>query len=429
MNRVHLHRKLPFCKYKIHEVRGFGKGIGVVLGGLLIVLLLYWNIALYYQPVITIDHGYAQDEDLLCELRGLRRAMHAGAADDMQQLYPEGYIFMHALYALAWAEVAARSEVEGVVFDEAFREVENSCRQLSTNAAREIFDELLPLSYGAFYQGWYNYVTGKKLLLQAPSKRSAGEVEAFQRRCEDIARAIQSTETPYPASYRFGTWPADATVGVASLALHDKLFVPKYNHVMATWIVRVRQKLDSHGLIPHAVDPAGVIQEEARGSSQSLMLSFLPEIDAAFARDQFSRYQTLFVTYRFGLPCIREYPVGTVGLGDIDSGPVILQAGAAASLAGLRTLAIQDEQQLYVGLRNSIEAFGVPTTYDGGKQYLFGQLPMADAFIAWGHAAADPSTKAEGTWRLPFHLYSVGLLLLVTGVWFYFQKRRVKTSE
>jgi hypothetical protein len=407
----------------------FWKGIGVVVGGLLVVLVLYWNVTLYYEPVVSVDRGHVQDGDLLHQLRGLKRAMDAGAADEMQQLYPEGYVFMHALYGLAWSEVAARSAADGAVYGEAFREVETSCEHLGSSTAREIFDELLPLSYGAFYQGWYNYVVGKKLLLQAPSKRSAPELAAFQARCRDIAQSIQSDKTPYPSSYRYGTWPADVTVGVASLALHDQLFEPKYKEVMRAWIARVGKQLDSHGLIPHAVDPAGVVQEEARGSSQSLILSFLPEIDSAFAREQFTRYRALFVTCRFGLPCVREYPVGTFGLGDIDSGPVILQAGAAASLAGLRTLAIHHEQQLYVGMRNSIEAFGIPMTYDGGKQYLFGQLPMADAFIVWGHAAADPAAKAPGTWRLTFHLYSGGLLLLVAGVWFYFRKRRVKAPE
>ncbi|MBT1689986.1 hypothetical protein [Dawidia soli] len=403
------------------------KGIGFVLVGVSAVLILYWNVALYYRPAVAVHPGQVEYDDLLHELRGLKQAMDNGAAADMQQLYPEGYIFMHALYGLAWADVAARADVGGSLRHEAFLEIETSVARLGSNTARDIFDEYLPLSYGAFYQGWYNYTVGRKLLLQAPSKRPASEVAAFQARCRDIAQAIRSDKTPYPASYRFGAWPADAVVGVASLALHDKLFKPQYRNVMDAWITRVRAQLDTYGLIPHEVDPVtGAILEEARGSSQSLMLSFLPEVDAVFAREQFKRYRALFVTHRFGLPCIREYPAGTIGFGDIDSGPVILQAGAAASLAGLRTLALYDEQPLYVGLRNSIEAFGVPMTHGGKKQYLFGQLPMADAFIAWGHAAADPSASAPGIWQLKFHLYSAGLVLLAGGAWLYFRKRRMK---
>ena len=391
---------------------------------------MYWNVALYYQPVVDTRDGYVQYDDLLQELRGLKQALDDGAAEDMQEVYPEGYIFMNALYGLAWADVARQTDSGDAIYREAFQEVERSCNRLGSETAREIFDEFLPLSYGAFYQGWYNYVVGRKLLLQAPSKRSPGEVAAFRTRCQDIAQSIQSDKTPYPPSYRFGAWPADVMVGVASLSVHDKLFKPHYRNVMDAWITRVRAQLDGHGLIPHEVDPVtGAMKEGARGSSQSLMLSFLPEIDSAFARDQFKRYQALFIAHRFGLPCIREYPAGTVGFGDIDSGPVILQAGAAASLAGLRTLALHYGQQDYVGLRNSIEAFGVPMTHDGKKQYLFGQLPMADAFIAWGHAAANPSTKASGAWRVKFHVYSGVLVLLVAGTWMYFRKRRTKASE
>jgi hypothetical protein len=411
-------------------MRKFWKSIGIVLAGLLVVLIIHWNVALYYQPVVSTRNGHVQYDDLLLELRGLKHAMDNGAAEDMQGLYPEGYVFMNALYGLAWADVARQTDAGDALYREAFQEVERSCDRLGSETAREIFDEFLPLSYGAFYQGWYNYVVGRKLLLQAPSKRSASEVAAFRARCQDIAQAIESDKTPYPPSYRFGAWPADAVVGVASLSLHDKLFKPHYRKAMDVWITRVRGQLDAHGLIPHEVDPlTGVIKEEARGSSQSLMLAFLPEIHSTFACEQFERYRALFIAHRFGLPCIREYPAGTVGFGDIDSGPVILQAGAAASLAGLRTLALYQEQQEYVGLRNSIEAFGVPVTHDGKKQYLFGQLPVADAFIAWGHAAAEPSAKASGVWKLKFHLYSGLLVLLVAGTWMYFRKRRVKTPE
>ncbi|MBT1709045.1 hypothetical protein KK062_12460 [Fulvivirgaceae bacterium PWU5] len=408
----------------------FWNSIGIALGGLLVVLILYLNITLYYQPVVDMRDGHVQYDDLLQELRGLKQSLDDGAADDMQELYPEGYVFMNALYGLAWADVARQTDAGDALYREAFQEVERSCDYLGSETAREIFDEFLPLSYGAFYQGWYNYVVGRKLLLQAPSKRSPSEVAAFRGRCQDIAQAIQSDKTPYPPSYRFGAWPADVIVGVASLSLHDKLFKPHYQNVIDAWIKRVRAQLDGHGLIPHEVDPVtGAMREGARGSSQSLMLSFLPEIDSAFAREQFERYRALFIAHRFGLPCIREYPAGTVGFGDIDSGPVILHAGAAASLAGLRTLALYHEQQDYVGLRNSIEAFGVPMTHDGKKRYLFGQLPMADAFIAWGHAAASSSAKASGAWKLKFHIYSGLLVLLVAGTWMYFRKRRAKRSE
>ncbi|WP_367392265.1 hypothetical protein [Lewinella sp. LCG006] len=37
-------------------------------------------------------------------------------------------------------------------------------------------------------------------------------------------------------------------------------------------------------------------------------------------------------------------------------------------------------------MRNSIEGFAMATSWFGKKRYLLGQLPIADAFIAWSHS-------------------------------------------
>src|SRR5687767_1567953 len=105
-------------------MRKFWNSIGIVLGGLLAVLVIHWNVALYYQPVVSTEDGHVQYDDLLLELRGLKQAMDDGAAEDMQGLYPEGYVFMNALYGLAWADVARQMDVGDALYREAFQEVE-----------------------------------------------------------------------------------------------------------------------------------------------------------------------------------------------------------------------------------------------------------------------------------------------------------------
>lgn len=70
-----------------------------------------------------------------------------------------------------------------------------------------------------------------------------------------------------------------------------------------------------------------------------------------------------------------------------------------------------------VGLRNSIEAFGLPQTGSMGKSYLLGQLPIADAFIAWGNSV-EPTRNLTGTalWRTFFQLRSAGFAALLLGL-------------
>jgi hypothetical protein len=145
------------------------------------------------------------------------------------------------------------------------------------------------------------------------------------------------------------------------------------------------------------------------------MLCLLPEIDSMFAEEQFVLYEQYFVTARLGLPGIREYPAGIDGNGDIDSGPVIWGIGGAASVVGQRAAAANGREDLYVGLRNSLEAFGAAYPLFGKKKYLFGQLPMADAFIAWGNAVEK--VPANGRYPKPWGIHLVSLLLLLLFGW------------
>ena len=42
------------------------------------------------------------------------------------------------------------------------------------------------------------------------------------------------------------------------------------------------------------------------------------------------KYKKHFIEYKFGLPAVREYPIGMDSQGDVDSGPVILGIGTSA---------------------------------------------------------------------------------------------------
>jgi len=216
---------------------------------------------------------------------------------------------------------------------------------------------------------------------------------------------------------------------VASLKIHDALFQEKYDTTTMRWIAAVRQNLDpEYGLLPHSVYPNGNVREGARGSSQSLMLNFLIEIDTSFANEQFRQYKQLFLTKRLGLPGIREYPKGAKGYGDVDSGPVILGIGGAASIVGQRTMGKYHNWESFRGLRNAIETFGVGMTIHKKKRYLFGLLPMSDAFIAWSNSLEKsriPPTHAfRGQWY--FHIISLVIIIILTLLR---RKRKTSTSR
>lgn len=372
--------------------------------------ILILNLKLYYSPAFSKIENEHYNIDLLNQLNFLERKIHSGAQYDMQNLYPEGFVFMTVLYGLSWCNFIESLPHEHELYLRGLEEIKWSIDQIQSKEGRITFDASLPLAYGAFYVGWTNYLLGAYLSIQNPSDRDPIEISTFQITCDQIKFALDSSYSPFLESYQSAAWPADMTVCMASLALHDKNFAPKYPSVLKQWIVDVEERTDQYGLIPHAANPIdGTPLESARGSSQSLMLNFLIEIDSTYARSKFPIYDSLFLDKRVGLPGIGEYPECSKGDGDIDSGPVIWNIGAAASIVGQRTMAKYGYEEIAIGIRNSIEAFGFSIELGEEKLYLFGTLPIADAFIAWSNSI-EPNKKAalisNDNWRIEFHLYS-----------------------
>ncbi|GAA3954336.1 hypothetical protein [Hymenobacter algoricola] len=385
----------------------------VLLTAGMLLVLGYLNYQLYYAPPTE-----PANQEVVRQLRFLRATLHNGAGQRMQELYPEGFVYLNALYALTWLELLPRVPANSRLGLDARAEARWALREIQSPAAQSIFEPDLPLPLGAFYQGWSAYVLGRYLAALPPAERDSADVRQLRRQCTLIATALADGNSPYPASYSGAAWPADGVMALAALAWHDRLQVPRYQPLIRQWLRAVDAHLDYNGLIPHQVRVgSGAMLEAARGSSQSQLLNFLFEIDSTYARRHFQRYRPLFLTSRLGLPGIREAALGAPPSEDIDSGPVIWSVGGAASLVGRRTMQRFGDSTTALGLRNSIEAFGLPWHADGGKYYLLGKLPIADAFIAWGNSLNPhrPLTSSA-SWRTPFQLLSALLAIGLLGL-------------
>lgn len=377
--------------------------------GFLLLAVGYLNARLYYRPDFSPENGRPINRDVVAQLRFLRGPMHHGAGLQMQALYPEGFVYLNALYALAWLELLPHLPPHDSLYQEGLTEAEWALREIqSPRGYGQFVDSGLPLPRGAFYQGWSAYVLGRYLQAQPAARRDTADEGHFRRQCALIGQALAASPSPYLESYAGAAWPADGVMGAAALAGHDRLYPARYQLLLQRWVAQVKGCLDGRGLIPHrAAAGSGQSAEEARGSSQSQLLNFLLEIDPVFARQQFQRYRHYFLTTRLGLPGIREAAMGAPPVDDIDSGPVIWGVGGAASLVGRRTMQRYADSTAAVGLRNSIEGFGAALTTSAGKRYLFGQLPIADAFIAWANSVeATRELRGAPGWRGPFQLLS-----------------------
>ncbi|HMC96269.1 MAG TPA: hypothetical protein VKG92_01320, partial [Flavobacteriales bacterium] len=264
--------------------------------------------------------------------------------------------------------------------------------------------------YGVFHAGWRNLLLGRIIEVQGAAANPV-LVDQFHRNSAAIADAFAGSASPYLASYPGKAWPADAVVAMASLGFHDRLFGPGHRDVIMRWVAQVRDRLDDHGLIPHAWEPEqDRVRQDARGSSMALMNAFLPMIDTALAADQYMWYRKWFLVEPLGVPVLREYPHDAGGAADADSGPVILGVGGAATLVNAAAARAND-QTIQAHVADAVaEALCFGTGGDQ-RRYLFGTMPIADLFIAWGRSVPPARPEHPSTAFKEFHIWSLGLFL------------------
>ncbi|MBK7009281.1 MAG: hypothetical protein IPH36_11985 [Saprospiraceae bacterium] len=110
--------------------------------------------------------------------------------------------------------------------------------------------------------------------------------------------------------------------------------------------------------------------------------------------------------------------------GDIDSGPVIFGVGFAATIVSIGTHAALGNIRSADDQFNTINAFGFPFQSSNTKSYLFGQLPIADAFIAWSLCGNLMTELTALPFRTPFHLLSLFFIFYGLGSYSFIQQKK-----
>ncbi|MBA3531116.1 MAG: hypothetical protein H0T73_04250 [Ardenticatenales bacterium] len=393
----------------------------------------YLFIALGYALVTLIlwrlHHYSVQDfrppgagPDIQAQLNWTGRALREGAGEATQSWYPEGYFFAHAIYGSALVNQALLQRDDPALLQRNVVELEWVLQRLESDAGRAPFARQQAVEYGVFYQGWLNRLVGGLLLLQPEGERSAEREAQFHRQTEALAQAFLASPSLHLEAYPGSSWPVDNVVALSSLRLHDELYGTDYQSVIDQWLAYARSHLDPEtGLLPHAIDArTGQIRQGARGSSLVLALIYLPELDPTFAEEQYSRFRTLYAQPVMDFILFREYPHGVNGPSDVDSGPLLGGISPVASGVSLAAARANGDEESFERLVQLSEVVGMPITLGGEKRFIFGQLAVGDAFLAWGKTLvpwrATPTSYPVNDYpRLtsPWYLWTNGIALIL----------------
>lgn len=354
----------------------------------------------------------------IAQLRYLEEALGEGAATRMQDMFPEGYVFTWALYGAACAQIAVSGEVEPSVRDHLLREAHEAVLVVRSDLARSTFPTTLEPPRGAFYASWSLYVLAEYVRAVGPDSVAPELMETFEAEAQALASSLAGPRGPFIESYPGAAWPADAAVGVGALGIFGQVVDSRFDPAVESWVATVRERLNPEFPALGHIAGAGGRADRARGSSLALMSRVLVEADPDFAREQYELLREHFADYRLGVPGIREYPKGSKGAGDVDSGPLVLGYSGPAVVVGAAAARVHGDRRLADILLGGTELVGFPLEWFGRRRYAGGAVPVGDAFIAWTRSSPSGSTEPwppllPKGWSVPFHLFSALVALFL----------------
>ena len=181
-------------------------------------------------------------------------------------------------------------------------------------------------------------------------------------------------------------WPADQTVTLLAMKLYDATHgTSLHEEALRGFLGALAERANPEtGLFPSALSPV----ENAtvpRGCATSWSVLYLAQLDAGVAFDQYTRAQASMRENLLGVGGFREWPRGRGGGQDVDSGPIVLGVGVAATGLGLGPARIFRDEETYAVIRRTALLFGVPAWWPSGGYWaapLLGEAILFDGRTA-----------------------------------------------
>lgn len=205
------------------------------------------------------------------------------------------------------------------------------------------------------------WLTHLNLVLGAADEVGPCADEALHRALSERLAAVSIADPlGHAASYSGISlrWPADQAATLASLARYDGAHAA---HTLDAPLAKWRATLEKQGMNATYQLPVSEVTGRGpgaalpRGCAQSYISRYLAEADPALSATWWKAYREHFLTRVAGLPGFREWPSGVERKADVDSGPILLGVGAAASAFGIAAARAQGDAALALQLESSAD--------------------------------------------------------------------------
>jgi hypothetical protein len=192
-------------------------------------------------------------------------------------------------------------------------------------------------------------------------------------------------------------WPADQTVTLLAIKLYDATHgTSLHEEPLRGFLGVLAGRADPRtGLFPSSVSPI----ENApipRGCATSWSVFYLAQLDIGVAFDQYTRERAWLREDVLGVGGFREWPRGRGGGGmDVDSGPIVLGVGVAATGLGLGPTRLFRDEESYAVIRRTALLFGGPAWWRSGGYMaapLLGEAILFDGRTARSWFGPAPTT-------------------------------------
>ncbi len=205
------------------------------------------------------------------------------------------------------------------------------------------------------YRSHLNLILGARDALGPDPEPAVHEALTRQLAEESLSAPTRHVASYASSPYR---WPADQAATLASLARYDAAHGTALHQApLEAWKTYVQTKaLDEKLGLPWS-EATGKAKgaKQPRGCAQSWVTRYLTELDPPLAAKWWSAYRAHYFTRTGPFAGFREWPPGVQHPADVDSGPILLGVGVAASAFAIGAARSQGDEALAKELESSAD--------------------------------------------------------------------------